>query len=108
MQEERTLKALSIHPFWVEAIIGGEKTVECRTWKTDYRGDIVICSSKKPCPGTVAGHALCIVEIADIEEYGERDYGWVLKNPRMIKPVPVRGQLYLWEYTCPIEIIPDL
>lgn len=101
------MKALSIYPEYATEIAMGLKTTEYRTWKTDYRGDIVICSSKRPCPGTVAGHALCIVELADIEEYGEKDFGWILKNPRMIKPVPVRGQLYLWDYNGPIEVIPD-
>lgn len=42
-----------------------------------------------------------------MEEYGYKDYGWVLKNPRMIKPVPVKGKLNLWNYDGPIEIIPD-
>ena len=101
------MKALSIYPEYATEIAMGWKTIEYRTWETKYRGDIAICSSKKPHPGTVAGHALCVVELVDIEVYGEKDFGWVLENPRMIKPVPVRGQLYLWDYNGPVEIIPD-
>lgn len=54
-----------------------------------------------------SGHALCIVKLIDIEQYGDKDYGWVLDNIRMIKPVPVKGKLNLWNYDGPVEIIPD-
>ena len=101
------MKALSIWPEYATEIAMGWKTIEYRSWKTNYRGDIVICSSARKQKGFVPGHALCIVEIVDIEEYGDKDYGWVLDNIRMIKPFPVKGQLHLWEYTGPLDIIPD-
>lgn len=116
------MKALSIHPVYVEAIIGGLKTVECRTWKTDYRGDILICSTAKKFKGTIPGHAQCIVTLADIvpftrkhlkaacmnaNDYRPGMYAWILENLRLIKPVPVKGKLSLWNYDGPIEILPE-
>lgn len=113
------MKALSIWPEYATSIAQGWKTVEWRSWKTDYRGDIVICSSSRKQKGYVSGHALCIVELADVVPFDEEHveaaemddwyegYAWILKNPRMIKPVPVKGKLHLWEYDGPIEIIPD-
>ena len=113
------MKALSIWPDYAAYIAMGLKTVEFRSWKTDYRGDIVICSNSRTVKGYVSSHAICIVELVDIEpftnahieaammDFSEPGYAWILKNPRMIKPVPVKGQLRLWNYDGPIEIIPD-
>jgi hypothetical protein len=41
-------KAISIRQPWANLIQIGEKTIETRTWSTEYRGDLIICSSKKP------------------------------------------------------------
>lgn len=92
------MKALTVYPEPASEIAKGFKTIEYRSWSTDYRGDLVIHSSNKPEPGFVAGYALCIVEITDVIKYGEKDYGWILENPRMIKPVRVKGQRFIWEY----------
>lgn len=113
------MKALSIWPEYATEIAQGWKTVEFRTWKTDYRGDLVICSSSRKQKGFVSAHALCLVELVDIVPFGyehleaagmnwvEEGFAWILENPRMIKPVPVKGQLRLWEFNGPIEIIPE-
>lgn len=119
------MKALSIHPYYAMSIVAGVKTVECRTWKTDYRGDIVICSTKALLKGTIPGHALGVVELVDVvpftkeylkaaemtaealKELGDC-YAWILKNPRLIKPIPVKCKLSLWEYTEEIEFLPWL
>ena len=37
------VKALSIYPEPVMDIFMGDKTIEYRTWQTDYRGDLLIC-----------------------------------------------------------------
>ena len=63
------MKALSLRPEWAMPVMLGLKTIECRSWKTDYRGELLICASAKPCPGTIAGHALCTVELVDIEPF---------------------------------------
>lgn len=40
------MKALSIKQPWALVISMGVKTIETRTWPTNYRGDILIVSSK--------------------------------------------------------------
>ena len=100
------MKALSIWPEYATEIAKGEKTEEYRVWQTDYRGDLLICSSAKKQKGFLSGHALCIVTLVDIDELIDDTYAWILENPRMIKPIPLKGQLHLWDYDGPIELIP--
>lgn len=105
------MKALTIHPAYAMMIVGGQKTVECRTWKTSYRGDILICSSAKKFAGTIPGHALGVVTLKDIVPFTKKHikpamvdemiydaYAWILENPRLIKPIPVKGKLSLWNF----------
>jgi len=40
------MRALSIKPPWIELIVEGRKTIETRTWRTNYRGKILLCSSQ--------------------------------------------------------------
>lgn len=94
-------------------IFAKTKTIECRSWKTDYRGDIVICSTAKKIKHTIPGHALCVVRLVDVvpfkrehltearmlqSEYKPGMYAWILDNVRYIRPVPVKGKLSLWNF----------
>ena len=75
------MKALSIKQPWASLVATGVKTVECRTWKTKYRGPLLICSSK----GDIAidddgdslvlpgGMALAVVELLDIRPMTKAD-----------------------------------
>ena len=114
------MKALSIHPAYAMDIFFLMKTVECRTWTTKYRGDILICSTAKKFKDTIPGHALCVVSLKDIvpmerkhlkdaemapEEYNPDSYAWLLENVRIIKPFPVKGKLSLWECDHEIEYV---
>jgi len=118
--KESRMKALSIHPYFALEIFFLEKTVECRTWKTSYRGDILICSSAKKFKDTIPGHALCVVRLKDIvpmkkehleaalmyeDEYNRNQYAWILDDVRVIKPFPVKGKLSLWECDHEIEYL---
>jgi hypothetical protein len=47
------LKALSVKQPFAYLIATGQKTIETRTWKTNYRGDVLICSGKTPHTGTL-------------------------------------------------------
>ena len=38
-------KCLTVHQPWAELIREGEKTIEVRSWRTNYRGPLVICAS---------------------------------------------------------------
>lgn len=113
------MKALSVHPIYAGLIACGDKTVECRTWKTDYRGDILICSTAHKVKDTIPGHALCVVRLADVvpfkrehlkaacmtsSEYSSDFYAWKLDNLRWIKPFAVKGKLSLWNCDNEIEI----
>ena len=114
-----SMKALSVHPVYAMCIVTGQKTVECRSWTTNYRGDILICSTAKKENGTIPGHALGVVTLKDIvpfqrkhlkgammDEYYPEDYAWILTNPRVIKPFPVKGKLSLWTCEHEIEYLP--
>lgn len=41
------MKAISIKQPFASLILEGKKTIETRTWKTDYRGPLLICAGKK-------------------------------------------------------------
>lgn len=114
-----SMKALSIHPGFAMCIVTGQKTVECRSWTTGYRGDILICSTAKKEKGTIPGHALGVVTLKDVvpfqkkhlkgammNNYYEGDYAWILANPRVIKPFPVKGKQSLWTCEHEIEFLP--
>ena len=98
-----------------------EKTIEVRTRNINYRGDLLICSSKKPndIPGRMAGVTCGFVELYDvkpIEQFTEEDwaatcipvkdrprkgYGWMMRNPRRVVELPIKGQLGLYEIVVP-------
>lgn len=114
-----SMKALSIHPVYAMSIVTGQKTVECRSWSTNYRGDILICSTARKEKGTIPGHALGVVTLEDVvpfqrkhlkgammDDFYPEDYAWILTNPRVIKPFPVKGKLSLWTCEHEIEYLP--
>lgn len=114
------MRALTVMNPWATMIWAGEKTVEWRSWKTDYRGDLLITSSAKRVRGCVCGHALCVVTLADVVPFERKHikpacldgmpdpigYAWILENRRMIQPVAVKGKLNLWNCDIPIEFWP--
>ena len=116
------MKALSIHPWFAGMIMSGQKTIECRTWKTDHRGDLLIVSTAKKHKDTIPGHALCVVTLKDIVPFEKkhleaacmepRDYepglfAWILDDLRIIRPIPLKGKLSLWNYDGPIEYLEE-
>lgn len=116
------MQAISLRPEWAMPVMLGWKSIECRTWKTDYRGDLLICSSSKPLALTIDSHALAVVELIDIvpfeknhledafmEEMPEKSsFAWILDNLRWIKPFKQKGKLHLFEVDDSlIEILPD-
>lgn len=106
------MKALSVRNPYAAFILIGEKGIECRSWQTDYRGDLLICSSANPkVKNTICGHAICVVRLDHIEPFTKEhleaacldempdgnNYAWHFTNLRMIKPFPVKGKLSLFE-----------
>ena len=102
------MKALSIKGEWAVLIRDGSKTIETRVWKTEYRGKLLLCASKKP-ETELSGKAFAIVELVDCRKMIEDDEtdamciiypranSWFFKNLKLIKPFPVKGQLGLFE-----------
>ena len=93
------MKALSLHPMYAAEIAVGDKPEEYRTWKTDYRGDLLICASTyKDDWFYPRGCALCVVNLYDIKWSEENDcYAWQIKDIRPIVPFPVKGKLHLYD-----------
>ena len=124
------MKALTIKEPWATLIIEGYKAYEFRSWKTKYRGKILIhagMSLEKEnankfkdynleySKGAIIGEAEitdCIFVTKEINEelkkinplvYGNsghvEKYAWKLENVKKYdKPIPVKGQLGLWNY----------
>ena len=113
------MKSLSVKQPWASLLLTGEKLVECRTWQTSYRGELLICSSKGDfvcddgfiLPG---GYALGVVKLYDIRRMTREDlekavlldgneknvlrgYAWHIKPVRSFVPVPIKGKLNLFE-----------
>ncbi len=117
------MKALSVRNPWAHMILCGEKEFEFRTWRTDYRGELLICSSANPkIKNTICGHALCIATLHEIfevtpqnyEDFGLDEmpdgklYAWQLIDIKLIKPFPVKGKLNFFNVDDSlIEIIDD-
>lgn len=111
VENRETVKALSLLPEWAAAICDGLKTVEWRTWKTDYRGELLICASSRKLKGLISGHALCMVNLVDVVPFTKKHlngalmdfmpepagYAWIIDNVRLIKPFPYKGKLHLYD-----------
>lgn len=116
------MKALSLKQPFAELVVSGKKTIELRKWNTKFRGKFLIHASKIPDKkamknfgfdklplGMIVGEA----ELIDVKNYKTEkehkkdknkhlansfwgNYGFVLKNPKRIKPFPAKGNLNFW------------
>lgn len=126
-----TYKALTVRQPWADLLtqvsfrdeLGNyhaQKTIEVRSRNTSYRGDLLICSSAKPeIPGRMSGVTCGFVELCDvkrIEDFTPVDwektcipeqdrpktgYGWIMRNPRRVVEMPIKGQLGLYNLIVP-------
>lgn len=107
------LKALSIRQPWASLIMAGTKDIENRTWKTDYRGVLVIHASRiEPEAFETYGHLLLeeiptgsiigTVRLVDCVRDHESEWAipgqwhWVLTDPRPCRPRAAKGKFQLW------------
>ena len=102
------MKALSVKEPWAGLIRSGKKTIETRTWRTKYRGRILICASKNP-KSEFSGKAVAVATLFDCRFMDEDDEkkacceiypkacAWILRDIKAIDPFPVKGQLNLFE-----------
>lgn len=98
----------------------GEKSIEVRSRATNYRGDLLVCSSAMPViPGMESGVTLGFVEVYDVrqietftdedwentcipvEQRPKKGFGWFVRNPRRVVEMPVKGQLGIYNLVCP-------
>lgn len=105
-----------------------EKQIEVRTRPTSYRGDLLICSAKNPViPGRDSGVTIGFVELYDVKPVAEftadewdltaipeqeRDkykngYGWMMRNPRRVVEMPIKGQLGVYNLVIPKDDITE-
>lgn len=123
------MKCLSLKPPWHWAILEGHKQIENRTWRTNYRGPLLIHASKTwdeqgarilnrngfhgPFPANF-GMIVGIVDLIDViddlmpvaSKWFTGPFGWILRNPRWLpKPILWRGMLGLFDV--PDEVIQE-
>ena len=118
------MKALSLKQPWVELILKGKKKIEVRKWKTNFRGEFLIHSSKSPDVKSMkrfgftslpCGFILGKANLVKIKEYKSEEefnndkdlhlatrvlgtYGFILNNINRIEPIPAKGRLNFWEF----------
>ena len=104
------------------------KTIEVRTRNTNYRGDLLICSSAKPVDPLgryLAGVTCGFVElygVKPVEEFTPEDwaatcipeserprkgFGWLVRNPRRVVEMPIKGQLGVYNLIVPKDDITE-
>lgn len=94
---EVAIKALSVRGDFIMDMIAGKKKIEYRTWKTNYRGPILMCSTAKKVAGAAPGYAICVVNLKSIQYFPlEGFYHWNIELAIVIKPIHVKGQLKLF------------
>jgi hypothetical protein len=107
------MKALTIRQPWAALIVAGFKNIENRTWTTKYRGPLLIHAGgteweplsrfvPEAAIPSLYSRIIGMVDLLDVVEshaspWFEGPYGWVLANPRPIRPVPMAGRLGLFE-----------
>ena len=109
------MRCLSIRQPWATLIVTGYKDVENRTWRTSYRGPLLIHATRTPdlaarthglltrgdiaglpCGGIIGAVMLddCVTTAAS--QWFEGPFGWLLSQPTLCRFRPCRGQLRLW------------
>jgi hypothetical protein len=111
------MKALSIRQPWCHHILVDGKDVENRDWATRFRGEVLIHAGKA-FDGPIRdypefahlprGGIVGVVEIVDCvsacgSEWFCGDYGFVLRNARVLPFIPCRGALGFFDVPPDVE-----
>lgn len=118
MFDPKMIKILTVRQPWAHLIMIG-KDIENRSWTTHYRGTLYIHAAGKMHGMPISqierqfdlkidpallrmGVIIGRVELVDIvtrsdSPWFEGPFGWVLRNPEPINPIPLRGQMGLFE-----------
>ena len=106
------MKALSIKDPWASLIREGKKTIESRTWRTSFRGRLLLCCSALPV-SPISGCAFAVADLVDCDMMCEEDevkalcklypnaVSWILEDIEPILPFRVKGQLGLFNVNLP-------
>ena len=120
------MKVLSLTEPYATLIKNGIKTIETRSWKTNYRGKLYIHASSTKIPIELVdinclnyGNIICSCELIDCiemtEEFIEKmkknkneyitgiyavgRYAWILKDIKVLdKPIKAKGYLGIWNF----------
>jgi ASC-1-like (ASCH) protein len=121
------LKCLSLRQPYAELVVAGRKTIETRTWKTNFRGKFLVHASKVidressdilniNCSKLTRGAVIGLAFVYDVKKYStkqdfiadkdkhfssifsEPKYGFLLKDTmKLNKPIPLAGKLGFFE-----------
>ena len=125
------MKCLSISQPFADLIISGKKSIELRSWNTNFRGDFLVHAplkirfedskrlkiNRKFVTGAIIGK----VQLYNVKKYGsieeiemeqkfhmaskksqKKTYGFILKNAKPFRvPIPWKGQLGLFDVDIP-------
>lgn len=125
------MKCLSVSQPFADLIISGKKSIELRSWNTNYRGEFLIhapikirvkdCKrlkiNKKLVTGAIVGKAI----LNDVKKYNsskeieldkklhfankdsyKKKYGFILKKAKSFRiPIPCKGKLGFFEIDLP-------
>lgn len=103
------MRVLTVRQPWADLIINHGKDVENRSWRTTYRGPLVIHAGAtedtavpiKPYPFPLGG-IIGVVDLIDCvrdhpSNWAQDDcWHWVLENPRPLPFRAMKGKLGLW------------
>jgi len=127
-----SIKALTIRQPWAELILRGRKPFELRSWKTHYRGPILIHSAMKVNSyfarelglnpeKLITGAFVGVAVLSDVRPYTRADskllkerragggwypnlFSWVLTKPRRLSaPIKAKGRLGLFGVSRAVE-----
>lgn len=120
-----TEHALTIIQPWADGFLSGDKHIETRSWKTNFRGPLYIHAGKGKLKGIkepkVIGDHLkgCIIckavlidciemtedfikTVSDREKelgfYSVGRYAWIFKDIEKIEPIKANGHLGIWKF----------
>jgi hypothetical protein len=128
-------RAITVRQPWANAIINDGKMVENRSWPTKYRGPVAIHAGRaledaaffefarsrgldkaisidqKTIHALPRGAVVGVVDIVDCvtsdpSPWFEGPFGFILKNPRALRPIPCRGAMQIFDL--PPEVVEEI
>jgi hypothetical protein len=123
-------RALATRQPWASLIACGRKTIEVRSWKTNFRGPLVIVASGTPNREGMRKHPayagaprsclVALVDLVDVRPMRVKDasaalmrrkdcdswaFSWVLANPRPLVPMHyTRSRISTWNLETDVQV----